>query len=133
MKSDEQIMDEIGRAARGLFRMSEADYAVEPFRLAGAEGPTDSTLRRVAGASADAAVTAASAAEFFRPEAFVEEAGDAVGLASAERISGLARALLDNLSDVTVYRVGEINIPVYVLGRSAGGSWLGVSTRVVET
>lgn len=133
MKSDEQIMDEIGRAARGLFRMSESDYPVEPFRLAGAQGPTASLLRRVAGASADAAVTAVSAEEFFRPEAFVEMSGDAVGLASAERVGGLSRALLDNLSDVTVYRVGEINIPVYVLGRSASGNWLGVSTRVVET
>ena len=40
MKSDEQIMDEIKRAARGLFRMSESDYPVEPFRLEDGQEPT---------------------------------------------------------------------------------------------
>ncbi|MDQ3743999.1 MAG: nuclease A inhibitor family protein [Acidobacteriota bacterium] len=41
--------------------------------------------------------------------------------------------LEENLTDLKAYRVGLINIPVYVVGRSASGNWLGVSTRVVET
>lgn len=133
MKSDEQIMEEIGRAARGLFRMSESDYPVEPFRLSGTEKPTAQVLRRVAGAAEDAEVATRTPEEFFRPGAFTESAGDTFKPASAGRLRELSRALLENLSEVKVYRVGEINIPVYVLGKSESGSWLGVSTRVVET
>jgi len=133
MKSDEQIMGEIESAARGLFRMSESDYPVEPFRLGDAGPPTAPLLRRVAGASHDAVVRAGPAEEFFLSGAFVEAAEGNFSRAPAARIDELARALLGNLSDVTVYSVGEINIPVYVLGRSESGSWLGVSTRVVHT
>ena len=133
MKSDGQIMDEIARAARGLFRTSESDYPVEPFRLEDGQEPAAPLLRRAAGASDAAAVTVGPPAEFFRAGAFAEAEGDAAGLVSEARLRALARALLGNLSDVAVYRVGEINIAVYVLGRSGSGSWLGVSTRVVET
>ncbi len=133
MKSDEQILEEIGRAARGLFRMSESDYAVEPFSLGAGRAPDHATMRRAAGAGEDAGVTTAEPETFFRPAAFVERSGDAFRPASEARVDGLSRALLGNLSEVKVYRVGEVNIPVYVLGRSAGGNWLGVSTRVVET
>ena len=133
MKSDEQILEEIGRAARGLFLMSESDYPVEPFRLGAGETPDAATLRRAAGADENAEVTTRKADEFFRPASFVEEASGTFGLAPARRVEELARVLSANLSEVTVYRVGEINIPVYVLGRSSSGGWLGVSTRVVET
>jgi hypothetical protein len=133
MKSDEQIMEEIASAARGLFRMSEADYPVEPFRLGGAQAPDPAYLRRLAGAAEDAEVSTRKPEEFFRPSSFIEESQGSFGPASAGRVRELSAALLGNLSEVTVYRVGAINIPVYVLGRSAGGSWLGVSTRVVET
>ncbi|HEX8720875.1 MAG TPA: nuclease A inhibitor family protein [Pyrinomonadaceae bacterium] len=134
MKSDEQILEEIGEAARGLFRMSEGDYAVEPFGLGAGQAPDHATLRRAAGAADDAGVTADAPETFFRPAAFIESSGGgAFGPAPAARVEGLSRALLGNLSEVKVYRVGEVNIAVYVLGRSAGGNWLGVSTRVVET
>jgi len=134
MKTDEQILAEIGKAARGLFRMSESDYAVEPFRLGGAQdAPDPATLRRAAGAPETADVQTRLAEDFFRPEAFTEESRGTFGLASAGRVLELSRALMGNLSDVKLYRVGDVNISVYVLGRSAGGSWLGVSTRVVET
>jgi hypothetical protein len=54
-------------------------------------------------------------------------------LAAARRFQAPVRLLEANLSDLKVFRVGEVNMPVYVAGRSASGSWLGVPTRVVET
>ena len=133
MKSDEQILEEIATASRGLFRMSESDYPVEPFRLGAGEAPDAATLRRAAGASEGAEVTTREAEEFFRPTAFVEDADGSFNPAPAGRVRELSRVLTANLSEVNVYRVGEVNVAVYVLGRGASGSWLGVSTRVVET
>ncbi len=51
---------------------------------------------------------------------------------TARKYRELERLLKENLADVKVYKVGEINIPVYVVGRGAE-NWIGVSTRVVET
>ena len=129
MRSDEEILAELARAADGLWYMSESDYPLEPVRLEGPDEPSHERLRELANADADARVETRSPEEFFRDAAAVR-AGERPTPAS---FGGLLRALGENLTDIRVYRVGAVNIPVYVLGRSAGGSWLGVSTRVVET
>jgi hypothetical protein len=129
VRSDDEILKELARAAEGLWYMSESDYPLEPLRLEGADGPSHDRLRELADADADARVETRSLEEFFRDEAAVS-AGERPAPAS---FGGLSRALRENLSDVKVYRVGEVNIAVYVVGRSACGGWLGVSTRVVET
>jgi hypothetical protein len=133
MKSDEQIMKEIEQAARGLLLMSEADYPFEPLHLEGTDAPSAPLLRRLAGVPTEAPVETADLGRLLRPSLLIEVRGDGTVPASAQRAEDLLRALRENLSDVTAYRVGEINIAVYVLGRSPGGGWLGVSTRVVET
>ena len=134
MKSDEQILSELKRAAEGLFYMSESDYPLEPVRLEGAEEPGHERLRELAGAGAEARVETRGLEEFFRPDAASQMPPEGAGGAPrAASFEGVVRTLRENLTDIRVYRVGEINIPVYVLGRSASGSWLGLSTRVVET
>jgi len=130
MKSDEEILTELARAAEGLLYMSESDHPFEPLRLAG--GPTPERLRALAGAEADAVQTL-SLEEFFRAPASEPSWKEGAELASARRFQALARALAENLSEARAYKVGRINMPVYVLGRSPLGNWLGLSTRVVET
>jgi hypothetical protein len=131
MKSDEQVLGEIAEAARGLLFMSESDYPLEPVRLEGE--PDEARLRGLAGAGADAPVATQSLEEFFRAAASEPAWKGAEELATARRFQALARALRENLSDLRVYKVGRVNMPVYVVGRSPNGGWLGLSTRVVET
>ena len=131
MKTDEQVFGELAEAARGLLYMSEADHPFEPLRLDGE--PDAARLRELAGAGADAPVTTQSLEEFFRAAASEPTWKGAEELATARRFQALVRALEENLSEIKVYKVGRINLPVYVLGRSPQGNWLGLSTRVVET
>ena len=131
MKSDEEILAELSEATRGLLYMSESDYPFEPLRLEGE--PTPVRLRALAGAAGDAPVLTLSLEEFFRAPVSEPDRKGGAELASARRLQSLARALAENLSEVRAYKVGRINMPVYVLGRSPRGSWLGLSTRVVET
>lgn len=131
MKTDEQVLDEIARAAEGLLFVSEADYPLEPLRLEGA--PDEARLRELAGAGADAPVATQSVEEFFRAATSEPSWKGGEELAAARRFQSVARLLRENLSDVRVYKVGEINMPAYVIGRGPGGGWLGLSTRVVET
>jgi hypothetical protein len=72
-------------------------------------------------------------AKFFRVAVSEPEWKNAEQLTEARRFQTLLRLLERNLTDLKVFRVGAVNIPVYVAGRGASGNWLGVSTRVVET
>ncbi|HEX6185961.1 MAG TPA: nuclease A inhibitor family protein [Pyrinomonadaceae bacterium] len=130
--NDAQILEALKEATRGLTFMSESDYPVEVFDWGKAE-PTPEFLRGLDGSVADAPVETRTAAEFFRAATSEPDWKGADELAVAKRFQALLRLLEENLSDLKVFRVGTINIPVYVAGRSASGSWLGVSTRVVET
>jgi hypothetical protein len=134
MKSDEQILSELKRAAEGLFYMSESDYLLEPVRLEAAAEPDSEWLRELAGVGADARVETMSLEEFFHDAAAVRMPREGTGESPrAASFQNVVRTLGENLTDIKVYRIGEINIPIYVLGRSGSGNWLGLSTRVVET
>ena len=116
-KSNEEIVTSLLHATDGLLFMSESDY---PFELIQWEGPTEPTadfIRNVAGESEDSPVQKLEVRQFL----------------SLGRYQRLLSALQHNLSDLRVYKVGRINMPVYVVGRNREGRWLGVATRVVET
>lgn len=115
--NDAQILEQLKRATTGLLFMSESDY---PFELIRWEGSTDLTpefLCRVGGEPADCPVQELEVRDFL----------------TAEQYQRLVDVITANLAEPKAYKVGSINMPVYVVGRSAGGSWLGVSTRVVQT
>jgi spore germination protein YaaH len=133
MKSDEQLCAELEEATRGLLFMSESDYPFEVVRWEGTEELSPERLRRAAAQDATAPVEERTIADFFRVVAGEQEWKGEAELALAKRYQMLARLLEENLKGVSVYRVGRINIGVYVVGRSEEGNWLGVSTRVVET
>lgn len=130
--TDEQLIEELRGATRGLMMMSESDYPFEVFKW-GAEEPSEEFLRGLTGEAADAPVETRTAADFFRVAASEAEWKNAEQLADARKFKSLLGLLEANLKDLRVYRVGSINIPVYVTGRNAAGEWVGVSTRVVET
>lgn len=110
--------------------MSESDY---PFEVIVWDQITPKFLRQQAGAAMNAPIGEQSVADFFSVAAGEQEWKGERELATAKKYLALIKLLNDNLSDVRVYRVGSINMPVYVVGRSASGKAIGVSTRVVET
>ena len=130
--TDEQLIEELREAMRGLTYMSESDYPFEVFNW-GKAGPTDEFLRGLTGESADATVETRTPEDFFRVSTSEADWMSVSMLGSARGFHRVLLLLERNLTDLKVYRVGVINIPVYVAGRSASGNWLGVSTRVVET
>jgi len=132
MKSDEQLIEELREATRGLLFMSESDYPLEVFKWTTAE-PTREFLRKLSGKDSPSEVETQRASEFFRAAASEPDWKGEAELATAHKFQTLLRMLETALSDLRVYRVGSIDINVYVAGRAPSGNWLGVSTRVVET
>jgi len=116
-EDDQRVMERLSEAAAGLLYMSESDY---PFELIQWDGPTEPSadfLRNVAGEAKDCQIQKLEVEQFL----------------SSGRYQKLLSALQHELSDLRAFKVGRINMPVYIVGRSREGSWLGVATRVVET
>jgi hypothetical protein len=116
-EDDNRILDKLGRAAAGLLYMSEADYPLQVIQWDGPGEPTFEFIRSVAGVSAEAPVQQIKVERFFRAAPYRE----------------LLLLMNTLLANPKVYKVGNINMPVYVVGLSPSGNWLGFSTRVVET
>ncbi|HYO91410.1 MAG TPA: nuclease A inhibitor family protein, partial [Pyrinomonadaceae bacterium] len=133
MRTDVQIIEELKKATEGLLFMSEADYPFEVVHLEGEVEPSQQRLRELGGAAADAPVETRSLEEFFRAAASEPEWKQGDELATARRFQSLMRLLKGSLSETRVYRVGEIKMAVFILGKSAEGNWLGLQTRAVET
>jgi Nuclease A inhibitor-like protein len=133
MKTDEELFEALQEATAGLLFMSESDYPFEVIRWSGSEQLSPEYLQRMAGADSSAKVEETTVNEFFHVSAGEQEWKDEAELAEARRYQRLRNLLEESLKDIKVYHMGEINIQVYVVGKSEKGNWVGVFTRAVET
>lgn len=115
--NDAQILEQLKRATAGLLFMSESDYPFEVIQWAGLADLTSEFLCRVSG----------------EPEGCQVQKLEVQDFLTAEQYQRLVDVVTNNLREPKAYKVGRINMPVYVVGRSTSGKWLGVSTRVVQT
>ena len=117
MRTDDEILAELKDATEGLLVMSESDYALEPIRWAGEVAITPKYLCDISGMPENSQIEETDVDTFFQ---------------SSGRFQAVADLLKTSLSGVKVYKVGRISIPVYIIGRSPEGNWLGLSTRLVQ-
>ncbi len=115
--NEQQIMEQLRRATEGLLFMSESDYPFEVIQWEGLPALTHDFLCRMAGEFDDCEVEEIEAEKFLQAEIY----------------RNIVTVLSQNLVEVKAFKVGRINMPVYVVGKSKRGNWLGVSTRVVQT
>jgi hypothetical protein len=117
---DAEIIAQLKEKTAGMYFMSESDYPFEAVEW-GTREITDDFLRALPGENPDSMVETQAFDAFYQKYAGRENYGPVLD------------ALQNNLTDLRVYRVGRINIGVYLVGRSPEGNWLGLSTRSVET
>lgn len=118
LRSDEEILAELKETSAGLFVMSESDYPFEIIQWDGHTSITPDYLRGISGVPGDSPVEKTGIDDFFNVSG---------------KFPNLVKLLNVSLADLAVYKVGTINIPVYIVGRSPEGNWLGLSTRLVQT
>lgn len=131
--SAESTLKSLEQAAAGLLFPSESDYPLTPFRYGGQGEPTAAGLLAAEGKPEETAVEEIPLEELFDGVTADIEGADEAEKAETERWRALVALLRADLGDLRVYRVGAIDIDVYVLGRHASGEWLGLKTKVIET
>ncbi len=131
--SPEVLLNQLGTAANGLLYPSETDAPFIPFAWETMRDFSVDKLLLATRHSRDTPVDGMEPDDFFAPVEHVEEWFDDSERATAERFAALHDTLEDLLTDISVYRVGTVDIDVYVIGKTADGYFAGVSTKLVET
>ncbi|MFO0589363.1 MAG: nuclease A inhibitor family protein [Polyangiaceae bacterium] len=120
-------------AALDLLFPSESEAPIELYKWPLASEPTPAALLAAEGRPADTHVETGTAESEVGPLTKAPPGADDIERGLAARFQTLLETLNSNLFNVRVYRVGRVDIDVYILGRSAAGAWLGYKTHVVET
>ena len=111
---------------------SESEYPFEAFRWLGENELTNQKLLELTSHPADSPVETVALDYLFRNVAHEKEWHDEVQKANVSKFQNLVSTLEKNLTDIKVYRVGTIDIDVYIVGKNEG-ELAGLSTKVVET
>lgn len=129
------VVELLKKSTEGLLMMSESDYPFEVFLWEGqAQEPlTSEKLLQLTHHSLESPIESVDLDYFFRNVAQEKDWHDDDQKLMVKRFQALVEALKANLSEVQVYRIGTINIDVYIVGETNSGDLAGVTTKLVET
>ncbi len=131
----EALQAHLENLTEDLLYMSESDYPFDfvSFDGSGDKAPSLEGLLERLDLPDDTVTDQETVDQFFhwltRDEAGMTEEERA----EAQRYRDLRQALEANLDDLAIFRIGEIEIRVYLIGRDACGRWSGLATTSVET
>jgi Nuclease A inhibitor-like protein len=126
------IIDRLKQATTDLLWSSESDY---PFEIVTWEpgielNPSDLFSNIY---DTDLAIESMDLADLLAPVIAVEDWYEAEELALVDQYKELLQSIESNLSEVQVFRVGEVEIDIYIIGKTPGGDIIGLKTLSVET
>lgn len=130
-----ELTNKLKQASDGLLFMSESDYPFEVvfWPAETQENLTEQKLLQLTSHSQDVLVEKVDLDYFFRNSAQEKDWHDRQQKETVKKFQLLVETLKSNLSDIQVYRVGTIDIDVYIVGKTSSGDLAGLSTKVVET
>jgi len=121
------VLGALRKASQGLLYPSDTDEPFEAFAWGKAAGDLDAeTARRLAGADPVAPVQERTLAEFFAN--LTDDAAP-----DADKYKDLQQVVGEQLSGAKVFRFGDVDIDIYVVGKTRDGNWAGLKTKAVET
>jgi Nuclease A inhibitor-like protein len=123
--------DEVEKLTEGLLYMSETDAPLKYFELgeeAARQWPpaTAAQFLELLGKEPKTPVQEIPPEKFFEALSVGNEENE-------DQVKSLRNAFMNNLDDIRLYRVGEIEIEIYLLGKEGSGKVCGLQTLSVET
>ena len=126
-------LDALARACEGLKFISEIDADIVPFVGTEVKRVAADEVRQMAGRGPDAVIEERDVEEFF---ARLTAAKPWHGVEHREKIKRflvLKRQLEESLVSLSVFRVGQVRLDIYIAGLDRDGRLAGVRTEAVET
>ncbi|MCC3600091.1 MULTISPECIES: nuclease A inhibitor family protein [unclassified Microcoleus] len=129
----DSIAAKLKQASEGLLFLSESDAPFEVVNWSAQGQLTPAKLLQLTEHSPDESIESVSIDDFFAMATQAEDWHNEEERETVQRFQNLVSVLKQNLSQLQVYRVGNISIDAYIVGVTPGGDWAGLSTQVVET
>jgi hypothetical protein len=126
----QEISDRLSKLADGLLFPSESEYPLEPFVWKSSTLETETILERSLQPS-DTTIEAIALEDFFAPVVTDEDWFEDEDRAIAQRYRDM-QGLIATLENVQVYKVGKVEIDVYIVG-AIDPDLVGLKTTVIET
>lgn len=123
----------IEKIAKGLYYISESDAEISPFVGEKAADVTKETLLSQTKNKPDAPVEERNFEDFFNRLTKTEDWFGDEETKSAKKFGELKELLEENLKGLKVFKVGRIEIDIYVVGLDRQGNLAGIKTQAVET
>lgn len=130
---EDSLKEKIEKAADGLYYISETDADILPFIGDKAEAVSQEEILKQTHKEPDAPVEERDFSEFFERLTKIQDWFEEEELELAKKFSELKSLLEENLTDLKVFKIGQINIDIYVVGIDQEGVLMGVKTQAVET
>lgn len=126
----ENLLAEITRSTDGLTYISETDAPVEAFSGGHADTVDITSLIENRGS---VKCEKLSAKKFFDRLTTVSDWFGPEQIETARRFSEVEKILEENLRDLAAFKMGHIQIDIYVVGLDADNNLIGIKTKAVET
>ena len=126
----QEITDHLSQLADGLLFPSESEFPLEPFTWESATIFPRTILTR-SQKPADTAIESVALEDFFAPVVTDEDWFEDEDRQVAQRFRDLQTAIA-TLENVQVFKLGTIEIDVYIVG-AIGADIVGLKTTIVET
>jgi Nuclease A inhibitor-like protein len=126
-----KLLEQLQAAIEGLQWMSESDFPFEVVHWSQTADLTPELLLKLTDHTPETPVQTEAIASFFEVATQSQDWHGPEEAAAVERYRHLLQ-VLSQLRSSQVYRLGEVNVEIYILG-TAADRWLGVKTQAVET
>lgn len=129
------LKKELMQASEGLLMLSETDAPFEFFYHVKPESEpfTEDIVVEWDGKPGGTAIQIVAVEDFLRNMTHPHPNAGPEQLQQAEKFKFLVGKLKDLLTDVKAYKVSEVSMPVYLIGKTKTGDYAGLKTLVVET
>ena len=130
---DSKFIRELELAVQNLLWISESEYPFQVVYWHDSDELSQENVLQHYGYNSDTQVAIIDLASFFNSATTEQEWHNEEEAAEVKRYQFLVGLLTNNLHNTQVYRLGEVEIDVYILGKTAHQAIAGLFTKIIET
>ncbi len=131
--NENKLAKQIKKTVEGLYYISETDAEILPFVGKKAGTVTSEEILKQTEGTAKTPVEERDFTEFFVRLTEMQDWFGDEEKATAEKFAALKDLLEKNLSNLKVFKIGNINLDIYIVGLDANNTLMGIKTKAVET
>lgn len=129
---DRELVTQLKSASQDLLWSSEAEYPLKVFYL-NKNDFDENTLLKLHNYPVETKVAILAFRSFFESATKSEPWHNEAEQLEVRKYRALANLITENLTDIRVYLLGEIEIDVYILGKTEHQAIAGLVTKIVRT